>query len=165
MSSSNNIQLKGGDLTFKNGATETCKVTTQDGNLHVSKGVKATQYVSTDNIPTSTETMQVATTKFVQARIQEVIGAAPAALDTLKEISEAINGDEKFSETITNLTTANANAITAVQSDIDVNETRAKAAEAAEVSARTVAIAAVTNILMIIIKNRVVTQNKLKRKL
>lgn len=38
----------------------------------------------------------------VDGRIKELIGAAPAALDTLKELADALNNDPNFSATMTN---------------------------------------------------------------
>lgn len=53
-----------------------------------------------------------ATQSYVGTAIQNVIGAAPAALDTLKELADALGSDASFSTTVTNaiagkLTTAN----------------------------------------------------------
>src|SRR4051794_26415788 len=44
---------------------------------------------------------RLATTAFVAAAITALINAAPGALDTLKELSDAINDDEDFAATIT----------------------------------------------------------------
>jgi hypothetical protein len=49
-----------------------------------------------------TNTGQIATTEFVQSAIQGVVGAAPAALDTLNELAEALNDDASYASTITN---------------------------------------------------------------
>lgn len=66
---------------------------------------------------------RVATTAFVQAAVASLINGAPGALDTLKELSDALGGDANFAATVTNalagkLTAANnlsdlANAATA----------------------------------------------------
>ena len=50
---------------------------------------------------TTDDSTKVATTAYVQARIGEVIGSAPAALDTLNELAAAINDDSSFSGTVT----------------------------------------------------------------
>lgn len=50
-----------------------------------------------------TNNTTVATTAFVNTAITNLIGAAPAALDTLNELSAALNNDANFSTTITNL--------------------------------------------------------------
>lgn len=47
-----------------------------------------------------TNTTQIATTEFVQSAISAVVGAAPAALDTLNEIAEALNDDASYANTI-----------------------------------------------------------------
>ena len=49
-----------------------------------------------------TATTQLATTEFVRAAVAALIGSSPAALDTLKELADAIGGDANFSTTITN---------------------------------------------------------------
>lgn len=48
-----------------------------------------------------TNTTQLATTQFVQTAIGLVINAAPAALDTLKELSDALGADASFAATMT----------------------------------------------------------------
>jgi alpha-tubulin suppressor-like RCC1 family protein len=49
-----------------------------------------------------TSSGQIASTQFVQSAIQNVIGAAPAALDTLNELAGALNNDASYAATITN---------------------------------------------------------------
>ncbi|ASD61559.1 MULTISPECIES: phage tail-collar fiber domain-containing protein [Enterobacter cloacae complex] len=59
----------------------------------------------TPTAPTATagnNSMQIANTAFVQAALVAMIGGAPTALDTLKEIAAAINNDPNFSTTIGN---------------------------------------------------------------
>jgi len=50
----------------------------------------------------SNSTTQLATTAFVQARVTEIIGAAPEALDTLNELAAALGNSPDFSGTVTN---------------------------------------------------------------
>jgi len=45
---------------------------------------------------------QIATTAFVQALVASLINAAPGALDTLKELADAIGDDPNFAATVTN---------------------------------------------------------------
>ncbi len=45
---------------------------------------------------------QLATTAFVQAALSALAGGAPAALDTLKELADALGGDANFSTTVLN---------------------------------------------------------------
>jgi len=58
----------------------------------------------------------------VNAAIQAVVGAAPEALDTLKELADALDNDADFASTITN-------KITEVNTALTTEVTRAKAAE------------------------------------
>lgn len=48
-----------------------------------------------------TNTTQVASTAFVEARVAQVINAAPAALDTLQELATALGNDASFASTVT----------------------------------------------------------------
>ncbi|MNR96410.1 hypothetical protein D3C72_275650 [compost metagenome] len=48
-----------------------------------------------------TSTTQIATTAFVQSAITSLIGAAPGALDTLKELADALGNDPNFATTLT----------------------------------------------------------------
>ncbi|MBQ9488263.1 MAG: hypothetical protein IJU91_10790 [Selenomonadaceae bacterium] len=60
-------------------------------------------FSGTPQAPTAsdgTNNNQLATTAFVQTAIQKLIGTAPATLDTLREISDAINNDENFAATM-----------------------------------------------------------------
>jgi hypothetical protein len=50
-----------------------------------------------------------ATQAYVDGRFTDLLGAAPEALDTLKELSDALGGDANFSTTITNQLSAKAN--------------------------------------------------------
>ncbi|HBJ0468299.1 TPA: phage tail protein, partial [Escherichia coli] len=62
-------------------------------------------FTGTPKAPTpaaGNNTTQIATTEFVQAALTAIINGAPATLDTLKEITVAINNDPKFSTTINN---------------------------------------------------------------
>ena len=57
----------------------------------------------TPQAPTAVATAddnQIATTKFVQTAIQNLIGSAPAALDSLFELADAIGKDENFAVTV-----------------------------------------------------------------
>ena len=45
---------------------------------------------------------QIATTKFVNQKIDNLVGAAPGALDTLNELATALGNNENFSVTLTN---------------------------------------------------------------
>ena len=70
----------------------------------------------------TTDTDQIATTKFVQERITTIIGGAPAALDTLNELANALGSDDNFAGTI-------ATAVGVNKTAIETEEARAIAAE------------------------------------
>lgn len=50
---------------------------------------------------TADDSTKIATTAFVKAVVSQVIGSAPAALDTLKEFADALGNDPNFAATIT----------------------------------------------------------------
>ena len=59
----------------------------------------------TPTAPTATagtNTTQVATTAFVKTAVDNVVAAAPGALDTLNELASALGNDANFSTTVTN---------------------------------------------------------------
>ena len=59
----------------------------------------------TPTAPTATagtNTTQIATTAFVKTAVDNVVAAAPGALDTLNELAAALGNDASFSTTVTN---------------------------------------------------------------
>ncbi len=50
---------------------------------------------------TGTNTTQIATTAFVKAALDALIGAAPGTLDTLQELADALGDDPNFAATVT----------------------------------------------------------------
>src|SRR6056300_76011 len=56
----------------------------------------------------NTNTTQIATTAYVQTEISDLIGVAPAALDTLNELAAAINDDASYASSITTALAAKA---------------------------------------------------------
>ena len=65
----------------------------------------------TPTAPTATagtNTTQVATTAFVKTAVDNLVSSAPAALDTLNELSAALGNDANFSTTVTNSLAAKA---------------------------------------------------------
>lgn len=61
---------------------------------------------------------------YADQKVADLVNSAPALLDTLKELSDALGGDANFAATV-------AANIAAVQSEVDAEETRAIAADAA----------------------------------
>jgi len=72
---------------------------------------------------------------YTDQKISELIGAAPGALDTLKEIADALNNDANIASTLTT-------SIAAVQAEVDAEESARAAAISAEQSARQTAVSA-----------------------
>lgn len=66
--------------------------------------VNASGSMFTTTATAGTNTTQVATTEFVKTAIDNLVASAPAALDTLDEIAQALNDDPNFYTTITSLT-------------------------------------------------------------
>lgn len=62
--------------------------------------------------PSDSNTQQLANTAFVQAAIRAVIAGAPGALDTLKELAQALGGDPNFANTIINALAGKADKAT-----------------------------------------------------
>jgi len=99
----------------------------------------------TPTAPTASQsagTTQIATTAYVDTAVANLIDNSPGALDTLKELADALGSDANFSATVTSSIAAvqadvNQNeldadaAIAAVQADVDQNEADADAAIAA----------------------------------
>ncbi|PLY58463.1 phage-related tail fiber protein-like protein [Herbaspirillum sp. BH-1] len=62
-------------------------------------------FTGTPKAPTAasgTNNTQLATTAFVRSEIASLVGNAPSALDTLKELADAMGNDANFSATVTN---------------------------------------------------------------
>lgn len=66
--------------------------------------INSPEFTGVPKAPTAaagTNTTQIASTAFVKAAIDALIGGAPAALDTLNELSAALAADANFAATIT----------------------------------------------------------------
>ena len=57
----------------------------------------------------SNDSTRLATTAFVKRAIDNLVGGAPSALDTLNELAEALNDDDSYATTITNQLALKAN--------------------------------------------------------
>ena len=69
------------------------------------KSLTSPVFTGTPIAPTAasaTNSTQLATTAFVHSKIDELVGGAPGALDTLNELAGALGADVSFSTTITN---------------------------------------------------------------
>jgi hypothetical protein len=56
----------------------------------------------------ATNTTQIATTEFVQTKINNLVGGAPGLLDTLEELAAALGNDENFASDVANTLTQKA---------------------------------------------------------
>jgi len=95
------------DTTSVHGIADTSILVTTTGTQTLSsKSLISPTLTGTPTAPTAangTDTTQVATTEFVQNAIELVVGAAPAALDTLAEIASSLNDDADLAGTLTGL--------------------------------------------------------------
>ena len=64
--------------------------------------VDASGAMFTTTAAANTNTTQVATTAYVQTELADLVNSAPATLDTLKELSDALGADANFATTVTN---------------------------------------------------------------
>lgn len=98
--------------SYVDSAVSSVNVSSQLSNYVTSSSLSSTlgSYVTSSSL--STTLSSYATTSAVNTAISDVIGAAPSALNTLKELADALGSDASFSTTVTNslsgkLTTAN----------------------------------------------------------
>jgi hypothetical protein len=80
--------------------------TTTANNLATKAPLASPALTGTPTAPTAditTNTTQVATTAFVQSKVNALIDAAPGALNTLNELAAAIGDDANFAGTLTDL--------------------------------------------------------------
>lgn len=81
-------------------------------NLGNSTGTLPAARIADGSLPTSKITnFQSA----VDARVQAIVGAAPAALDTLVELASALGNDANFASTVTNRFTTVEGRVTALE--------------------------------------------------
>ncbi len=88
------------ELNYVDGVTSPIQ-----GQIDLKAPLASPALTGTPTAPTATagtDTTQIATTAFVQDAIELVIGAAPAALNTLSELADALNDDASFATTVTN---------------------------------------------------------------
>jgi len=85
------VSVDGGKLDELYGGTNTLKAT-----VGLADGVTATTQSASDN------STKVATTAYTDTAISNLVDSSPAALDTLKELSDALGADANFSTTVNN---------------------------------------------------------------
>ncbi|WP_321940052.1 tail fiber domain-containing protein [Paraburkholderia sp. J8-2] len=92
--------------------------------------IDSPQFAGVPRVPTAaaaTNTDQAASTAFVQQAIAGVVGGAPTALDTLKELADALGDNADYAAAITNqmATKASASDLSALQSEVTALESSA----------------------------------------
>lgn len=122
------------------------KETTTDGNLNIKGDIKLYRtdsdsytklsYNDLDNLPTN-----LATESYVTTAIGNLTNSAPAALDTLKELADALNNDSNFAGTVTSQLALKANS-----SDVYTKNETDIILDGKAASSHTHAIADVTNL-------------------
>lgn len=94
------------------GITDAYTVTAADALLKLKASLASPVFTGKPTAPTAvlgSNDLQLANTAFVQAAIAAVISGAPGALDTLKELADALGGDPNFANTIVNGLAGKAN--------------------------------------------------------
>lgn len=84
-----------GDSSFTGNATTT-------GDVNVGGNVNVTGFITTPTLDASDNSNKVPTTAFVRTAIANLVNGSPAALDTLKELADALGDDPNFATTMTN---------------------------------------------------------------
>lgn len=98
--SATTIQAIGGSGTFATKAYVTSAVASVDVSSQLSNYLTTSAAAST-YLSQATAASTYATQSSVSTAISNVINAAPAALDTLKELADALGSDAAFSTTVT----------------------------------------------------------------
>lgn len=109
-----NSVLAAGEIGYE---TDTRKFKVGDGSTawtslsYATVDLASAALTGTPTAPTAnagTNTTQIATTAFVTTAVNNVIDAAPGALDTLNELAAALGDDANYATTITNALAAKA---------------------------------------------------------
>ncbi|ELQ4609166.1 tail fiber protein [Salmonella enterica] len=81
-------------------------VKTVMGEVQTKASLDSPALTGTPTAPTPETTaagIEIATAAFVAAKVAQLVGSAPEALDTLKELADALGNDPNFATTITNM--------------------------------------------------------------
>ena len=92
------------DTTNIHGITDTANLV-YTSDLSAKAPLDSPTFTGTPSAPTAaaaTNTTQIATTAFVRTEISNLVASAPAALDTLDELANALGDDASFATTVTN---------------------------------------------------------------
>jgi hypothetical protein len=116
--SATSVLAIGGPSTY---ATKTY-VDSAISNANLS-GYLTTSAAASTYLTQSAAASTYATQSYVSTQISNVIGAAPAALDTLKELADALGSDASFSTTVTNAIAAKADRTLSNLTDVSAART------------------------------------------
>ena len=92
------------NTTAQNLSALDAQVKTNANNIATKAPINSPALTGVPTAPTAqagTNTTQVATTEFVQGEINGLVSSAPEALDTLKELADALGDDPNFATTMT----------------------------------------------------------------
>jgi len=95
----------GSGITKKISLSDLANKTNENINLSSYALLYSPNFSGVPTVPTApsgTNTSQIANTSFVRGEINNLVDAAPAALDTLNELAAALNDDSNFASTVTN---------------------------------------------------------------
>lgn len=104
------MRMNTGVVQYYNGSTWKSLLSATSGDIGVALGftpapIASPTFTGIPSAPTAaagTNTTQLATTAFVKTAINNIIGSAPGALDSLSELAQALNNDPNFATTIVN---------------------------------------------------------------
>lgn len=91
-------QITANEIATLNGVTSSVQ-----GQIDSKSPIASPAFTGIPTAPTassSTNTTQIATTEFVKTAVADLVNSAPAALNTLKELSDALGSDANYAATI-----------------------------------------------------------------
>jgi len=97
--------LAGKQDTIMDNSLPIAKITNLQSSLDSKAFLTSPAFIGVPTAPTaatSSNTTQIATTASVKDVIAQIVDGAPDAMNTLKEISQALNDDKNYFATITN---------------------------------------------------------------
>jgi hypothetical protein len=103
--------LAGKQDTIMDNSLPLAKITNLQSSLDSKAFLTSPAFIGVPTAPTaatSSNTTQIATTAFVKDVIAQIVDGAPDAMNTLKEMSQALNDDKNYFATITNTLTNKA---------------------------------------------------------
>ena len=105
VTSSIQTQIDSKQATITDGDLTIARTSGLQSALDLKAPLDGPTFTGTPLAPTATagtNTTQLATTAFVKTAVDNLVGGAPGALDTLNELAAALNDDSSFHTTITN---------------------------------------------------------------